>query len=204
MNNQFPFQQDPQDIQGFPSIEGQQFENQQLPGSMMPSFGQQQFPGGMMPSSGQQQFSGGIMPSFGQQQFPGSVMPSFGQQQFPGGIFPPFGQQQFPGNIFPPFGQQGPSFPPSFPPGGQQQGAPTSPPPSFVPQRQNVGIFAVDPGSIRGCLFRFTYVWLNNGNSFWLYPIYVGRRSISGYRWNGFRWTYYGTDLERISSFQCY
>jgi hypothetical protein len=145
---------------------------------------------------------------FGNQLFPGSMMPPFGQQQFPGNMFPPFGQQgpSFPPN-FPPGGQQGPSFPPSFPPGGQQggqQGAPTSPPPSFVPQRQSVGVFAVDPGSIRGCLFRFTYVWLNNGNAFWLYPTHVGRRSIAGFRWNGFRWSYYGTDLERISSFQCF
>lgn len=142
--------------------------------------------------------------------FPSIEGQQFGNhQQFPGGMMPPFGQQQFPGNMFPPFGQQhgqqGPSFPPSFPPGGQQQqGAPTSPPPSFVPQKQSVGVFAVDPGSIRGCLFRFTYVWLNNGNAFWLYPTYVGRRSISGFRWNGFRWTFYGTDLERISSFQCF
>ena len=181
--NQFPFPQDSpdsQDFQGFPSIEGQQFGTQQFPGGMTSPFEQQQFPGGMMPS--------------------------FGQQQFPGGMFPPFGQQRpsFPPS-FPPGGQ--PSFPPRFPSGGQQggqQGAPTSPPPSFVPQRQSVGVFAVDPGSIRGCLFRFTYVWLNNGRAFWLYPTFVGRRSVSGFRWNGFRWTYYGTDLERISSFQCF
>lgn len=145
--------------------------------------------------------------SGGPQGFPPIEGQQFGNQRFPGSMMPPFGQQQFPGNIFPPFGQQGPSFPPSFPPGGQQnqqQGAPTSPPPSFVPQRQSVGVYAVDPGSIRGCLFRNTYVWLNNGNAFWLYPIFVGRRSVSGFRWNGFMWTYYGTDLERISSFQCY
>lgn len=158
MNNQFPFPQNQGGPGGFPSIEGQQFGNQQ---------------------------------------FPGSMMPPFGQQQFPGNMFPPFGQQP---------GQQGPSFPPSFPPGGQQQqqGAPTSPPPSFVPQRQSVGVFAVDPGSIRGCLFRNTYIWLNNGNAFWLFPTHVGRRSISGFRWNGFMWTFYGTDLDRISSFQCF
>lgn len=149
----------------------------------------------------------------GPQGFPPIEGQQFRNPQFPGSMMPPFGNQQFPGNIFPPFGQQqGPSFPPSFPPGrppggqqgGGQQGAPTSPPPSFVPQRQSVGVFAVDPGSIRGCLFRNTYVWLNNGNSFWLYPTFVGRRSVSGFRWNGFMWTFYGTDLERISSFQCF
>ena len=149
--------------------------------------------------------------SGGPQGFPPIDGQQFRNPQFPGSMMPPFGNPQFPS--FPQ--QQGPSFPqqpgpPNFPPGGQQgggqqqQGAPTSPPPSFVPQRQSVGVFAVDPGSIRGCLFRNTYVWLNNGNGFWFYPIFVGRRSVSGFRWNGFMWTYYGTDLERISSFQCF
>ncbi|WP_240793388.1 hypothetical protein [Psychrobacillus vulpis] len=138
----------------------------------------------------------------------GQQMPSFGNQ-FPGQMMPPIGQ--FPGQMMPPFGQfpgsQEPSFPPSFPPPGQQGqqgGAPTSPPPSFVPQRQSVGVYAVDPGSIRGCLYHNTYVWLTNGNSFWLYPTFVGRNSVSGFRWNGFMWTYYGTDLNRIASFQCF
>ncbi|MDF2068241.1 transporter [Bacillus sp. Cr_A10] len=129
----------------------------------------------------------------GRGQFPG---------QFPGGQFPGQGPGQFPGQ----FPGQGPSFPPGFPPGQQQQGgAPTSAPPSFVPQRQqSVGVFAVDPGAIRGCLFRNTYVWLTNGRSFWFFPTFVGRNSVAGWRWNGRRWTYYGTDLNRIASFQCF
>ncbi|WP_138419691.1 hypothetical protein [Aquibacillus sediminis] len=105
-------------------------------------------------------------------------------------------------------GQMGPpSSPPPFsPPGqGQQAGAPTSPPPSFVPtQTQQVGTFAVDPGAIRGCLYRFTYVWLNRNQQFWFYPIFVGRNSVSGYRWTGFRWVYYGVDLRQIQSFTCF
>ncbi|MET0786796.1 MAG: transporter [Paenisporosarcina sp.] len=106
-------------------------------------------------------------------------------------------------------GQGGrPSGSPGFP-GQGGSGAPSGPPPSFVPQqssqaRGGVGVFAVDPGAIRGCLFRFTYIWLRNGRSFWFYPTFVGRQSIAGFRWNGFRWNYYGTDLERISSFQCF
>ncbi|MDI2586350.1 transporter [Psychrobacillus sp. NEAU-3TGS] len=125
--------------------------------------------------------------------------------QFPG-RFPGQFPSQFPGQ-FP--GQQGPSFPPSFPPGQQQNpegNPPTNPPPSFTPQRQqqSVSAFAVDPGAIRGCLFRNTYIWLINGNSFWFYPTFVGRRSVAGFRWTGRMWTYYGTDLNRISSFQCF
>lgn len=146
---------------------------------------------------------------FGNQNFPGSMMPPFGQspRQFPG-QFPGQFPSQFPGQ-FPGGQQQGPLFPPSSPRPGQQQGsAPTSPPPSFTPQRhqqqQGVGVFAVDPGAIRGCLFRNTFIWLENGRSFWFYPTFVGRRSVSGFRWNGFMWTYYGTDLDRIASFQCF
>lgn len=119
----------------------------------------------------------------------------------PGG--PPPGQGVGPG---------GPGVPPPFfPPGGggqtggPQSGPPTSPPPPFTPtqSQQQVGVFAVDPGSIRGCLFRFTYVWLENRQQFWFYPVFVGRRSVAGYRWNGFRWLYFGIDLRQIQSFTC-
>jgi hypothetical protein len=112
----------------------------------------------------------------------------------------------------PPGPPQGfPGFPPSFPQQGQgqgqgQSGPPSSPPPSFVPaqtQSQQVGTFAVDPGSIRFCLFRFTYLWLRNRQQFWYYPVFVGRQSISGFRWNGFRWVFFGVSLRQIESFTC-
>ncbi|WP_431307257.1 hypothetical protein [Ferdinandcohnia quinoae] len=111
-----------------------------------------------------------------------------------GGLMgPPSGPPPGPPNFGPPFGQQ-----------GQDVGPPNSPPPSFVPmQSQEISTFAVDPGSIRRCLFRFTYVWLQNRQQFWFYPTFVGRSSISGYRWNGFRWLFFGIDLRRISSFTC-
>ncbi|MEC1521972.1 transporter [Neobacillus niacini] len=119
----------------------------------------------------------------------------FGGGQPPGFQPPPFGGGGQQG--FPPFGgghQQG---------GGQQHGgAPSSPPPSYTPQ-ESPSLYAVDPGAIRGCLYRYTYIWLNNGSNFWFYPTYVGRDSIAGYRWRGFRWVYYGTDLRRIRSFRC-
>lgn len=135
--------------------------------------------------------------------FPGMFPGGFpGMPGFPGSPGSP-GFPGFPNR--PPGGGQTPS-PPGRPPGqNPQDGPPTSPPPSFIPQqRQDVGVFAVDPGSIRNCLFRNTYIWLNNGRGFWIYPTYVGRNSVSGFRWNGFRWTFYGTDLGRITSFQCF
>ena len=115
----------------------------------------------------------------------------------PGAPFP----GQGPGGQFP-GGPGGPGGPGS----GPSSGPPTSPPPSFTPQSPQEGgitTFAVDPGGIRGCLFRFTYVWLRR-DAFWYFPTFVGRRSIAGYRWNGFRWVYFGIDLNRIQSFQCY
>lgn len=108
---------------------------------------------------------------------------------------------------FPPFGGA-PMGPPPFGPPSQGQGGgpPTSPPPSFVPtqSQQQAQTFAVDPGSIRGCLFRYTYVWLRGREQFWFYPTFVGRRSVSGYRWNGFRWIYFGISLRQIQSFTCF
>ncbi|MNV67732.1 hypothetical protein D3C71_1605430 [compost metagenome] len=64
--------------------------------------------------------------------------------------------------------------------------------------------FAIDPGGIRRCLFRNTYIWLNNGEQFWFFPVFVGRNSIAGFRWFGFFWAYFGIDLNRISSFTCF
>jgi hypothetical protein len=95
--------------------------------------------------------------------------------------------------------------PPQFPPPGQGPsfGPPTSPPPTFVPQQQ-VEAYAVDPGGIARCLFRYTYVWLRGFEQFWFFPTFVGRNSVSGYRWTGFRWVYFGIDLRQIQSFTCY
>ncbi|WP_084246971.1 transporter [Rummeliibacillus stabekisii] len=107
----------------------------------------------------------------------------------------------FPGSSFP----GSPSFPgPSFPgsPGTSQ--APTAPPPSFTPQQSTVSPLAVDPGAIRMCLFRNTFIWLNNGQGFWFYPVFVGPRSVSGFRWTGWNWVIFGIDTRRISSFTCF
>jgi hypothetical protein len=130
---------------------------------------------------------------------------------------PPYGcphyRQFFPGGGFqpprPPFG------PPGGPQGGPQGGVPSGPPPSFTPSKSQakiqgfggpggIGVQAVDPGAIRPCRFRFVYIWLRNGNSFWAWLTFVGRRSVSGYRWNGRRWVYFGVDTRRIESFVCY
>ena len=114
-----------------------------------------------------------------------------------------------------------PSGPPMGPPGGppnmggmqgnQQSSPPSGPPPNMVPLKNQSGVksyagmspMAIDSGAIRPCRNRYIYIWLTNGDSFWAWLTYVGRRSVSGWRWTGRRWVFFGTDLRRIDSFFC-
>ncbi|RAR44419.1 transporter [Paenibacillus sp. MDMC362] len=95
------------------------------------------------------------------------------------------------------------AFMPPQGPQGPQQG-PLSPPPTTIPQQPLASVFAVDPGAITGCLFRFTYIWPRFGPGFWFFPTFVGRTSVAGFRWTGRRWVFSGFDLRRIESFTCY
>ncbi|WP_420848587.1 hypothetical protein [Paenibacillus oryzisoli] len=178
-------------IPGFPGI-----------GGMLPGF-----PGGQGGFGGPGGFPGGPggFPG-GPGGFPG------GPGGFPGGPggFPggpggfPGGPGGFPGGPggFP----GGPGFPPPGP--GTGQGGyqpPTSAPPSQIPQKplKAPGVYAVDPGGISRCLFRFTYIWQSNGQQYWYFPVFVGRTSVSGFRWTGFSWIFFGIDLRFIDSFTC-
>lgn len=95
--------------------------------------------------------------------------------------------------------------------GGPQGGAPMQPPPMMTPNKNHFNVqsysgmspMAIDSGAIRPCRNRYVYIWLRNGESFWAWLNYVGRRSVSGWRWNGRRWVFFGTDLRRIDSFIC-
>lgn len=75
---------------------------------------------------------------------------------------------------------------------------PQSPPPSFIPQKPFSGDYMID------CVFQNTYVWLTNGESFWFYPTRVEYGEVSGYRWNGFYWVFYGIDPRFIDVLVCY
>lgn len=137
----------------------------------------------------------------------------------------PFGRQFQPG--FPPGraigpmqpgrgpGMGQPGFPPGmgqpgFPPGtGTGQQPPSSPPPAITPRRpdgdsRQPGLFFVDPGAIRPCLFQFVYLWLTDGRQFWAWLVFVGPNSVAGWRWTGFNWVFFGTDLRNIDSFVCF
>ena len=96
---------------------------------------------------------------------------------------------------------QGPPWgaPPSPPYGGGQQ--PMGAPPSFAPNRPS---WQQGSRGIRRCVYRFTYIWLNNGNSFWFYPTFVGYGSVAGFQWRRNKWEYRTINLNRIFSFQCY
>jgi len=109
--------------------------------------------------------------------------------------FQPGRQPQQPGMLFPPTG------------GTPETGQPLTPPPSFTPQRprdQQPGVFLVDPGAIRPCLNRFVYIWLTNGQQFWAWLTFVGPNSVAGWRWTGFGWIFFGTDLRNIDTFVCF
>ncbi|WP_245989575.1 hypothetical protein [Ureibacillus thermophilus] len=99
---------------------------------------------------------------------------------------------------------------PGMPPSGGQMTPPTTPPPSFTPQLssfQGTQEFSRRSGGrgIGRCLFRNTFVWLTNGNSFWFYPMFALGNSIIGYRWRGNRgWVYDVLNRNRIAFFQCY
>lgn len=101
-------------------------------------------------------------------------------------------------------------LPPIFPfmHQGGSGNVPTTPPPSFTPTKTAAQggptVKAVEPGAIKPCIYRFIYIWPKRGMGFWAYLTYVGRRSAAGFRWNGRRWVYFGIDLRRIESFQCF
>ena len=100
-----------------------------------------------------------------------------------------------------------PTGPPMRPPTGPSMGPPMGPPPGNIPQKPFMArgaTRAVDPGAIRNCIGRFTYVWLDNGNEFWMFPLQVGRQSVAGFRWtHRFGWSYIGVSLNRIDFFTC-
>ncbi|MBM7631174.1 hypothetical protein [Geomicrobium sediminis] len=123
-----------------------------------------------------------------------------------GGFFPPGPPGPPPG---PPWQPPGPPWQPPGPPGPRggpppNQGAqpPSAPPPNFIPMQSQATPF-VDSGAISFCQFRFTYIWLRNGQSFWYYPIFVGQRSVAGFRWNGRNWVFFGINTNQITSFSC-
>jgi hypothetical protein len=89
--------------------------------------------------------------------------------------------------------------PPFGPPMG---GVPMGPPPGISPP---IPAWQVGPSGIRNCLYKNTYIWLRNGNSFWFFPTFVGSQVIIGLRWSRRRgWIHHVVNRNDIRSFQCF
>ena len=128
--------------------------------------------------------------------------PSGGHRLPIGGQRPPHRPPHRPpeGGFRPPGGGHRPPHGGNRPPGGH--GYPTGAPPLFIP-RESAALHSIDARAISRCMNDFTYVWLVGGNGFWMFPTFVGPRSIAGYRWGRFGWTYTGFDIRAIKAFSC-
>lgn len=82
------------------------------------------------------------------------------------------------------------------------QKRPKNPPPSYIPEPP-AAVSPTDISAISPCAHKYTYLWLKNGESFWAYIVFTGRRSISGWRYTGSRWKQFGLHLEQIKNFIC-
>ncbi len=77
-----------------------------------------------------------------------------------------------------------------------QYGKPLSPPPKNKPKKPRTS-YIID------CMHQYTYVWLKRGNSFWFYPTRIEQGEVSGYRWDGRKWVFYGLDEKSIDQVAC-
>lgn len=129
--------------------------------------------------------------------FPGGPGGFPGGPGFPGGApgFPGGGPGGFPG---------GPGIPGGGPGGNTPM--PMGPPPTFTPQMQQLSASQSQQGSsgIRRCIYRNTFIWQRNGNSFWFFPTFVTSNIILGFRWGRFGWVYSSVNRNSILTFQCF
>ena len=125
-------------------------------------------------------------------------------------FIPPF----MPGG-YPPFGGY-PYIPNNYPGGiSPPQEMPSTPPQNYIPIKDEKGEQSLSydddnkksknnySNSIKFCLYKFTYIWERNGRSYWAFLLNADRYSISGFRWLGRIWVYFGLNLRRIDSFYC-
>jgi hypothetical protein len=77
-----------------------------------------------------------------------------------------------------------------------EYGPPKSPPPKKKPPKPKTS-YIID------CIHQYTYVWPKRGMSFWFYPTRIEKGEVSGYKWNGKKWIFYGLDEKSISQVAC-
>lgn len=79
----------------------------------------------------------------------------------------------------------------------REYGPPNSPPPKTKPKKPKVS-YIID------CMHQYTYVWPKHGKPFWFYPTRIEQGEVSGYRWDGKKWVFYGFGEKSISQVACY
>ena len=79
----------------------------------------------------------------------------------------------------------------------RQYGARIYPPPPLAIPPKPVNSYIID------CVYKYTYVWLKNGEQFWFYPTSVQYGAVTGYRKVGDFWTFYGFDSRLIDEVSC-
>lgn len=90
--------------------------------------------------------------------------------------------------------------------------APKNAPPNFIPDRDKAhalgfektpGINLVMPSTVTPCIYKFTYIWLNNKSAFWSKPISIKQDSITCWIWNGTSWYLSQLLLRDLDCFIC-
>lgn len=66
---------------------------------------------------------------------------------------------------------------------------PSYPAPDTIPQFCQLH-YNADPQTINQYLHCYTYIWLKNGDAFWMYPTNYDKGIVSGYVWDGLKWEY--------------
>lgn len=84
----------------------------------------------------------------------------------------------------------------------QHHKRPTNPPPNYIPNLSNA-TSTITPAAITPCAHKYTYLWLKNGESFWAYIVYVGKRAVAGWRYTKDRWIHFALNLRQIKNFTC-
>ncbi len=62
----------------------------------------------------------------------------------------------------------------------------------------------IAPNTAIPCLFKFTYIWLNNHAEFWSKPILINKNFLGCWIWNKSHWYYSEINLMNIECFICY
>jgi hypothetical protein len=79
---------------------------------------------------------------------------------------------------------------------------PQNPPPNYIPNVPTL-VISIESSAMSPCVHKYTYLWLKNGESFWAYIVYVGKRAVSGWKYKGGRWVQFNLHLKQIKNFTC-